>query len=185
MTRTAPHKRGLTDLQADILWLLAQGNDFPTTAALAGVHRDTVTRRMGEVYARLGTRSLPHAVFISMVHGQIGAYRDCGTRKAYLRHLKEGLVSCARCREANRRYVVVQRSRPEPIRVTPTHIKIFQAFSKGAQTLAEVSTMTGIKHDRIGSHIAVVYRRLRIQDHPYADRRREAVEMLRSQGVIV
>lgn len=182
---TRSSRDSLSSAQSDLLWLISQGWTHEAIGRELHIHPKSVCNFMAVVERKIGANSSINAVLVGYIGGHIGQYRDCGTRKAYLRHLRREETTCPRCREANRQYVVAQRSQPQPASLTPTHIAIFTAFHKGARTLKEAADMSGVKPDRVGSHVSVVYRRLCIHTLPYADRRRVALEMLRSQGVIV
>ncbi len=99
----------LTFRQRRALWLSAQGWTADRTGRHLGITSRGVQDLLYKSTVKFGALNITHAVFLATTHGQIGPHLDCGTRKAYLRHLRHRESACTACREANRAYVDAQR----------------------------------------------------------------------------
>lgn len=169
---------GISERQRAALWLRAQG----LTAEAIGRRLDPPCSGPGaqdllhKVIVRLGAKDSPHAVFLGLTLGVIGPYRDCGTRKAYLRHLRRNEQSCIACRRANTAYVRAQRDAvPLPDDeagnrrgnqktegLTERQIEVLSAMQSGAQTAVEVAQKVGIGESRARRHVRSIMEKFRI-----------------------
>jgi len=150
--------RDLTERQRTALWLRAQG----LTATAIGKRLDPPTSRDGaqstlhEVIVKLNARDSTHAVFLALVTGVIGSYQDCGTRRAWLRHIRRQEQSCIACRKANTAYVRAQRDAvplPDPDagwvntrekKLSSRQLEVLRLIQDGAMSGTEVSAKLGI-----------------------------------------
>ena len=202
----------LTDRQRTALWLRAQG-----------LTAEAIGRRLTPPCKAAGAQDLLHktmkafdaadsanAVFRAMASGVIGPYQDCGTRKAYERHLRRVEVTCVACRIGNTERVTGQRVRagahsdvePHPaagsnrgwknvrprekLPLTITHRRILTTFDAGASTSAEVGRALGVTDGHVRRMLADIYDRLGIDTelHGPAGSREQAVKIARERGLI-
>jgi len=169
--------RELTDRQRTALWLRAQG----LTAAAIGRQLNPPVRATGaqdllvSAYRNLGAKDSLNAVYIAVIEGVIGPHLDCGTRSAYLRHLRNQESACIACRKANTAYVRNQKgapARPGPARshaLSPRQIDALRAIQNGARTGTEVARIIGVDGGTARRMILKIMERLDV-DLPGADR---------------
>lgn len=55
---------------------------------------ETMARR---AMAKLGAKTITHAVYLAYSRGLIGVYPDCGSNAAYLRHRRREEIRCPKC----------------------------------------------------------------------------------------
>lgn len=100
----------LTDRQRLILWHRAQGASGPQIARTLQLAVSTVDWHERVIRHVLDARNITHAVHLATAAGLVGEHPDCGTRAAYLRHLRRKAKPCFACRAANARHGVEQRA---------------------------------------------------------------------------
>lgn len=150
--------RELTERQRTALWLRAQG----LTATAIGNRLDPKVSAPGaqdllhKVILNLGARDSTHAVFLALITGVIGPYQDCGTRGAWLRHIRRQEQSCIACRKANTAYVRAQRDAvpfPDPDagrmsirerKLSPRQLDALRLIQDGATSGTEIGAKLGI-----------------------------------------
>lgn len=196
----------LTDRQRTALWLRAQG----LTADAIGKRLSPPCRASGaqnllhKAMKTLDAADSSNAVFRAMATGVIGPYMDCGTRKAYERHLRRDEVTCVACRVGNTERVTGQRMRvgmhpdagnnrgwknvrPRPkLPLTPTHRRVLIAIESGAGTSPEIGRALGITDARVRHLLADLYGRLGIDTvlHGPDRAKKEAVRVARERGLL-
>lgn len=149
----------LTERQRESLWLRAQG----LTAEAIGRRLVPQIKGTGaqdlliSAYRNLDAKDSMHAVFLALTLGIIGPYLDCGTRKAYLRHLRRNEQSCIACRKANTAFVREQRDADVPRleearsrrgvspvkELTERQLAALRAVQAGAKTGVEIAAVLG------------------------------------------
>lgn len=98
----------LSARQRAILWHRAQGLSGPQIARTLDIAIGTLAYHEQVIVTRLRAKNITHAVHLG--HDLIGTYPDCGTRAAYLRHLRHGNPACDDCKAANAAHAVEQRA---------------------------------------------------------------------------
>lgn len=171
----------LTERQRAALWLRAQG----LTEASVGRRLEPPITAAGveslikKAVVRLEARSLTNAIFIALNTGVIGPYLDCGTRKAYLRHLRREEPSCVACRRANSERVLSQRHDREeqavqapPVIATPyltdRQTDALHAMQEGASSAVEVARKIGVSDNTARKLINIIMSKFSIDNIAYA-----------------
>ena len=174
----------LPEVERDILWMASQGYRSAHIAREHAISEGGVKNIYVRIADRLHTRNLVHSVAVGLTTGIIGPYRDCGTRRAYLRHLRRQETPCVACRLANATYVAAQTSSPFPenVGLTPTQIKIMRYLCE--HDCSQVEAEPGLQMDRrrIASHMSDAYRRLGVYHLPRYDRLRTAIKIAQDRG---
>lgn len=93
--------KSLTDRETEVLQHMACGDTYRQAGHRMGLTASGAQSRAESAIHKLGALSITHAVHLAGMRGLIGWYRDCGSRYAYRRHLRNGEVPCAPCRCAN------------------------------------------------------------------------------------
>jgi DNA-binding CsgD family transcriptional regulator len=177
----------LTDRQRTALWLRAQG----LTADAIGKRLSPPCRASGaqnllhKAMKTLDAADSSNAVFRAMATGIIGPYLDCGTRKAYERHLRRDEVTCVACRVGNNRGWKNVRPR-QKLPLTPTHRRVLTAIESGAGTSSEIGRALGITDARVRHLLADLYGRLGIDTvlHGPDGAKKEALRVAQERGLL-
>ena len=174
--------RELTDRQRTALWLRAQG----LTARAVGRRINPPTTQEGiqdllhHAAQKLDARDTAHAVFLALTLGVIGPYSDCGTRKAYLRHIRRQEQSCIACRKANTAFVRAQRDAqtlPDPDdapqgrpqnQLSPRQLDALRLIQDGAVSGVEIGAKLGISDGQARKIVVALMRKLGIDSITYA-----------------
>lgn len=172
--------------ERDILWLASQGHTSEYIARLHGMDDGSVRNVYHRISKRFGTRNLVHSVAYGLLQGVIGQYRDCGERRAYLRHLRRSETPCQACRIANTLYVQAQTSGApgaDPS-LTPTQVRIFKHLDEHDCSLVEAADCLSMDRRRIASHMSQAYQRLGCTHLARYDRRPYALKLARDKGYL-
>lgn len=172
----------LSDRQRTALWLRAQG----LTANAIGNRLEPPCSAAGaqdllhKVITRLDARDSTHAVFLALTLGVIGPYRDCGTRRAYLRHIRRQEQSCTACRKANTAFVRGQRDAmpdPDPDAgnrrgrkhgLSPRQLEVLRLIQDGAMSGVEIGAKLGITDASARRLVLKMMKKLGIDSVTYA-----------------
>lgn len=170
--------------QRYVLWLMSQG--YSTVSAGQQFHpplkKNVIIDCCLHIRRRLGVRTTAQAVAVGIHTGEIGPYRDCGSRQTYLRHLDNDEDACTACRNANRRWLKEQASPPSPARpLTPVQIKIIRAFDAG-RSHRDLQAGWGVSRAKLHRAVADMYIRLGVSQVPRQDRREAALAEARRRG---
>lgn len=87
--------------ETDVLRHCAEGLSYKEIGRLWGTSENTAKATAQHALVKLGAVSIAQAVHIAGMDGLIGWYRDCGDRRAYRRHIRNGESPCLLCRRAN------------------------------------------------------------------------------------
>lgn len=176
----------LPELERDVLWMASQG--FRSQAIARQHHLDdgSVRNIYARIARRLGTRNLVHSVAHGIITGVIGPYRDCGERRAYLRHLRRNETPCVACRLANATYVSAQSNAPLPADagLTPTQTRVLRYLYEHDCSQTEAAPALGMDRKRIASHMSQVYQRLGVFHMHRYDRLHAAIKIARDRGYL-
>lgn len=118
---TRPANVNLTDREGEVLVRMANGETYARIARDLGCSDRTASWIGQQVMRKLGAKSIAQAVHLAHIAGLLGPEPQCGSRAAYLRHLRRG-EDCDPCRAANARHGVAQRAgrlRPQQARDGP------------------------------------------------------------------
>lgn len=176
----------LRDVERDILWMASQGLPAREIARAHLMDEGSVKNLYWRVSRKLGTRNLTHSVALALTRGIIGPYRDCGSRRSYLRHLRRQESACVACRRANTACVTQQRDTERPDTsplLTPTQLLVVRTLEPG-RTQAETAARLDMDPRRVASHMSQVYQRLGITHLYRYDRLPVALRMLRERGIL-
>jgi DNA-binding CsgD family transcriptional regulator len=177
----------LSTRERDILWLASQGHNSEYIARDHHLDAGSVKNIYARIASRLGTCNLVHSVAFGLTTGIIGTYRDCGSRRAYLRHLRRPEETpCVACRQANAAYVSAQNTAPLPedVGLTPTQLRLMRVLDSKDCSLSEAADILGMDRKRAASHMTQVYRRLGVVHLYRYDRRRAALARARDKGYL-
>ena len=94
---------GLTEFQRGVVQHAALGRTYRETARELGSTQRSVAHTARLAMAKLGARSIAHAVYIATVAGLVSRY-PCGDFRTYLWHLRSGVPLDDACRAARHRY---------------------------------------------------------------------------------
>lgn len=100
----------MSSRQRAVLWHRAHGLSGPQIARVLGIAVSTVDYHERVVCHLLRAVNITHAVHLGHLADAIGEWADCGTRAAYLRHMRRGGPACRACRAANAAHGVAQRA---------------------------------------------------------------------------
>lgn len=175
--------RRLTNRQREALWLCAQG----LTAEAIGRRLQPPCSGPGaqdlihKSIVALDARNATNAVFKALTLGVLGPYLNCGSRKAYLRHIRANEQSCIACRKANTAFVQAQRNEAENTkeqtkdtadciipRLSPRQTDALKALQNGATKAPEVARLLGINDNAARSLVNGIMNRFRIDNMTYA-----------------
>lgn len=176
----------LPGLERDVLWMASQGFRSEAIARQHHLDEGSVKNIYWRISKRLGTHNLTHSVAHGIITGIIGPYRDCGERRAYLRHLRRGETPCVACRLANSTYVAAQCNAPLPqdAGLTPTQVKILRYLDGHGCSQAEAAEALGMQRKRVASHMSQAYQRLGVFHMHRYDRLRAALKIARDRGYL-
>lgn len=176
----------LPELEHDILWMASQGFTSEVIARTHHLEPGSVRNIYVRIAQRLGTRNLTHSVAHGIITGVIGPYRDCGERRAYLRHLRRSETPCVACRLANATYVAAQGSAPLPADagLTPTQTRVLRYLYEHDCSQVEAAEGLGMDRRRIASHMSAVYQRLGVFHMHRYDRMRAAIKIAKDRGYL-
>lgn len=108
---TAPQ---LTDRELHVLQRAAQGEIYDRIAADWGVTGRTVKQIASKMFAKLGARSMPHAVLLACQAGLLdGKPRRHGDHAGYAAHTYRGEDPCDLCKAGERKYRNDLRNKPK------------------------------------------------------------------------
>ena len=106
---TAPQ---LSDRELHVLQRAAKGEIYDRIAADWGVTGRTVKQIASKMFAKLGARSMPHAVFLACRSGLLdGRPQRHGDHAGFAAHRYRGEEPCDACRAGEREYRAQQRRR--------------------------------------------------------------------------
>lgn len=176
----------LPELERDILWMASQGYRSAQIARQHGLDDGSVKNIFWRISRRLGTRNLIHSVAQGLITGVIGPYRDCGDRRAYLRHLRRRETPCVACRLANATYVSAQTNAPFSVDagLTPTQVKVLKYIDEHDCSQVEASEALGMDRRVLASHMSQVYQRLGVFHMHRYDRMQAARKIARDRGYL-
>lgn len=178
-------RKPLDDRDRDLLWMASQGYSPGRMAHLRNESPEDSMQALKDIVLGMGAYNATHAVAVAIHTGLIGPGRDCGTRRAYLRHIRRRESACAACRRANADSAQEQRNRAVPTGfLTPTQMKIVRVLDADDCTYDEVAERLGISARRVASHMSEVYRRLGLTHLHRHDRRDAALVALRTRGLL-
>ena len=176
----------LPELERDVLWMASQGYRSEQIARQHSLDAGSVKNIYVSIAGRLGTRNLIHSVAHALITGVIGPYRDCGERRAYLRHLRRQETPCVACRLANATYVSAQTSAPlaADAGLTPVQLKILRHIAENDCSQLEASVALDMDRRRVASHMSQIYQRLGVFHMHRYDRMRAALKIARDRGYL-
>jgi len=176
----------LPELERDVLWLASQGHRASYICRVHHLDEGSVKNIYWRISKRLGTHNLVHSVAHGLITGIIGPYRDCGERRAYLRHLRREETPCVACRLANATYVAAQCNAPLPqdAGLTPTQVKVIRYLSEHDCSQVEAAQALGMDRRRVASHMSAAYQRLGVFHMHRYDRLRAALKIARDRGYL-
>lgn len=106
----------LSERQLEILRLRAGGFTGPQIAAALHCAVSTVDYHERVIVHVLQARNITNAVHLGHTLGLIAPREDCGSRAAYVRHLRRGEPTDPACRSANAQYMAERRAgEPRPV----------------------------------------------------------------------
>lgn len=176
----------LSDRQRTALWYRAQGFTAAAIARRMSTPESPLSAAgaqdlLHKCNVKLRSRDTTHSVFLAMTHGLIGPYLDCGTRRAWLRHIRRQQQTCIACRKANTEYVRTQRDAvPEPdpdagnnrgrvpLPITPNQLRVLRAMRDGATDGPSVGRALGITEGYARRLINQIMERFGIDSITYA-----------------
>jgi DNA-binding CsgD family transcriptional regulator len=176
----------LPELERDVLWMASQGFRAVAIAKQHHMSEGGVKNIYWRITHRLGTRNLVHSVAHGLITGIIGPYRDCGERRAYLRHLRRSETPCVACRLANATYVSAQCNAPLPADagLTPTQTRVLRYLYEHDCSQSEAAQGLSMDRKRVASHMSAVYQRLGVFHMHRYDRMRAAIKIAKDRGYL-
>lgn len=100
----------LTDKEADVLRLVAQGLHRQQIAVQLTYTEHLIDKVMRRVLLKLGASNAPHAVLLACQAGILdGSRRRHGDHAGYAAHVYRGEVPCVLCREGEKAYRAAQK----------------------------------------------------------------------------
>lgn len=176
----------LPALERDVLWMASQGFRSDAIARQHHMSEGSIKNIYARIAQRLGTRNLIHSVAHGIITGLIGPYRDCGERRAYLRHLRRSETPCVACRLANATYVAAQTRTPLPedAGLTPAQLKVLCYLHEHGCSQVEASEALSMDRRRVASHMTQVYQRLGVFHMHRNDRLRSALKIAKDRGYL-
>lgn len=173
--------------ERDLLWMASQGYSYERIGRMTRQNPGSISNAFSRIARRLGTYNVTHSVAHAIYSGLIGPARDCGTRRAYLRHLRKNESACVACRMANTAYVHEQRDTPpepgDPV-LTPTQTKILMLLDEQGGTYADVAQVLGVTLKRVSSHMSAIYQRMGLAHLHRNDRRDAVIRVAKTRGLI-
>lgn len=174
----------LSSRQRYVLWLMSQG--YSTVSAgqqfRPPLKKNVIIDCCLHIRRRLSVRTTAQAVAVGIHTGEIGPYRDCGSRQTYLRHLDNDEDACTACRNANRRWLKEQACPPPPPRpLTDVQIRIIRAFDVG-RSHRDLQASWGVSRAKLHRAVADMYIRLGVSSVQRSDRREAALAEARRRG---
>jgi DNA-binding CsgD family transcriptional regulator len=83
-----PAARRLSVRDREVLWMMSQGMTYFEVGRKLGMAEQGAKSAARRAMGKLGARNIVHAVTISLLSGEIGRWRGCGSHAAYQRHRK-------------------------------------------------------------------------------------------------
>jgi DNA-binding CsgD family transcriptional regulator len=110
---TAPARPALTELEATVLRMVADGWTYAEIASRLTYTTSGITSVASRMFPKLGARSAPHAVHMAYQLGLLRRERH-GDHPGYEAHIRRGDEICQPCRDGEKAYRAALKARQAP-----------------------------------------------------------------------